>query len=83
MAADLRHVHQLARDCGLAVDRIDARARHPKLYVRAPDGRAACFTVPRSPSDHRALLNKRSQLRAFAEGRHHSADNGGRHATRD
>ena len=69
----------IAAECGLTVARVTPTGKPPKMYVVAPDGRRAVFILPRSPSDHRAILNKRAQLRAFAQGRHAGSVNAGRH----
>jgi len=75
-----KDLEALVADCGLTLERVNFTTRHPKLYVRATDGRRACFVIPRTSSDHRSALNKRAQLRAFAQGRHAGAQRGGRHA---
>lgn len=58
---------EMAESVGLKVERVKY-GRHMKLYVVAGDGRMATFSVPVSPSDHRALKNKRAQMRRFADG---------------
>lgn len=75
-----KDLEALVAEFGLTLERVNFTSRHPKLYVRATDGRRACFAIPRTPSDHRSVLNKRAQLRAFAQGRHVGAQKGGHHA---
>ena len=58
---------ELAEQAGLAVEGVK-RGRHLKLLCRASDGRRATFIAPVSPSDHRALRNKLSQMRRFERG---------------
>lgn len=69
----------IAAECGLVVERVTTTGKHPKMYVVAPDGRRGVFSMPRSASDHRAMLNKRAQLRAFAQDRHAGSVVAGRH----
>ncbi len=57
----------LAERAGLTVERVK-RGRHLKLLCRASDGRKATFIAPITPSDHRALQNKLSQMRRFERG---------------
>ncbi|NLA67259.1 MAG: hypothetical protein GX856_03245 [Gammaproteobacteria bacterium] len=43
------------------------RNKHLKITVRRADGKTKLFTVGASSSDHRAHLNARQLLRAFAK----------------
>jgi hypothetical protein len=52
---------------GLSVVSIE-RSKHIKARVQAPDGRQSLQIFPCTPSDQRALLNRRACLRRFARG---------------
>ena len=52
---------------GLTLVRITSDGKHHKGVVRTPDGVERMVSFPKTESDHRALLNKRAQLRAMSK----------------
>ena len=52
---------------GCTVERIET-GKHIKAYCRSPDGRTGMLVFSVSPSDHRARMRQRSDVRRFARG---------------
>lgn len=62
-----RDVEDLIEKAGLMVISVE-RQSHFKARVRAPDGRESVQVISCTPSDRRALMNIRADLRRFARG---------------
>lgn len=50
--------------CGAVVTRLENGGKHPRVYFRI-GGRVRFYVVPNTPSDRRAWLNARSQIRGL------------------
>lgn len=62
-----KEVEALVTEAGMTVVEIK-RCRHWRATVQRADGSVTKVSFPVSPSDHRALKNKRSELRHIARG---------------
>ena len=62
-----REVEAMLNEVGLTLLDL-TKKKHWKARVRRQDGSELIVSLPTSPSDRRALKNKRSQLRALALG---------------
>lgn len=60
-------ISSFLEEVGLTPVEIDRR-KHWRVRARRLDGSEVIVSLPTSESDHRALKNKRSQLRAIAQG---------------
>ena len=65
MSRRIRELRKMAEDGGLSVLSVTAGISI-KLAVRNAYGYQAIVVAPRTPSDHRAMLNARAHLRRVA-----------------
>ncbi len=62
-----RDIRAMIEEAGLTMVSLSSKGKHHKAVVRGANGKQTAVSFPKTPSDHRALLNKRAQLRSLSK----------------